>query len=38
MTIVANAYAYVIGADTHAKTHTLAVVEARTGARIDTQT
>lgn len=37
MTIVANAYAYVIGADTHAKTHTLAVVEARTGARIDTQ-
>src|SRR5690606_35495992 len=37
MTIVANTFAYVIGADTHARTHTLAVIEARTGARIDTQ-
>lgn len=37
MTIVANTFTYVIGADTHAKTHTLAVVEARPGARIDTQ-
>lgn len=38
MTIVANTFAYVIGADTHARTHTLAVVEARTGARVDTAT
>lgn len=37
MTIVANTFAYVIGADTHAKTHTLAVLEASTGAKIDTQ-
>lgn len=37
MTIVANAFAYVIGVDTHARTHTLAVLDARTGARIDTQ-
>lgn len=38
MTIVANTFAYVIGADTHAKTHTLAVLDARTGARTDIQT
>lgn len=38
MTIVANTFAYVIGADTHARTHTLAVLDARTGARVDTQT
>ncbi|MGM7671623.1 IS110 family transposase [Microbacterium sp. A93] len=37
MTIVANPFTYVIGADAHARTHTLAVLEARTGARIDTQ-
>lgn len=37
MTIVANTFAYVIGADTHARTHTLCVVEARTGGRIDSQ-
>lgn len=37
MTIVANTFAYVIGADTHARTHTLAVIETRTGARMDTQ-
>lgn len=37
MTIVANTFTYVIGADTHAKAHTLAVLEARTGARIDTE-
>jgi len=37
MTIVANTFAYVIGADTHARTHTLAVLDARTGARVDTQ-
>jgi len=38
MTIVANTFAFVIGADTHARTHTLAVVDARTGARVDTAT
>ena len=38
MTIVANTYAYVIGVDTHARTHTLAAVAARTGARLDTTT
>jgi len=38
MTIVANTFAYVIGADTHSRTHTLAVLDARTGARVDTQT
>lgn len=38
MTIVANTFAYVIGADTHSRTHTLAVLDARTGARIDIQT
>lgn len=37
MTIVANAFAYVIGADTHSRTHTLAVLDARTGARTDTR-
>jgi transposase len=37
MTIVANTFAYVIGADTHSRTHTLAVLEARTGARVGTQ-
>lgn len=38
MTIVANTFAYVIGADTHSRTHTLAVLDARTGARVDTRT
>lgn len=36
MAIVANSFAYVIGADTHAKTHTLAVIEAGNGARVGT--
>src|SRR5690625_3927055 len=36
MTIVANSFAYVIGVATHAKTHTLAVIEAGIGARVDT--
>ena len=36
MSIVANTFAYVIGVDTHARTHTLTVVEAPTGARLDT--
>jgi transposase len=35
MSIVANTFAYVIGADTHARTHTVTVLEARTSARID---
>ncbi|WOQ68721.1 IS110 family transposase [Microbacterium limosum] len=38
MTIVANTFAYVIGADTHSRTHTLAVIDVRTGARVDTST
>jgi transposase len=38
MTIVANTFAFVIGADTHSRTHTLAIVEARTGASVDTET
>jgi len=33
MTIVANTTAYVIGVDTHARTHTLAVLDGGTGAR-----
>src|SRR5690625_7313668 len=37
MTIVANSFSYVIGADTHARTHTLAVIEVNTAARVDTQ-
>ena len=31
MTVVAEQYTYVVGADTHARTHTYAVVEAATG-------
>lgn len=34
MTIVAEQFAYVIGIDTHAQTHTYAVIETSTGARI----
>jgi transposase len=34
---VTNTFAFVIGADTHARTHTLAVLDARTGAKVDTQ-
>lgn len=33
MTIVAEKYAYVIGIDTHARTHTYAIVATATGAR-----
>lgn len=36
MSTVADTYKYVIGVDTHAKTHTYAVVAAATGAVIDT--
>lgn len=38
MTIVAEAYRYVIGVDTHAATHTLAVLETRTGTVLDEAT
>lgn len=38
MTIVANTYAHVVGVDTHAKTHTYAVVVAATGQVTDTAT
>lgn len=38
MSIVAENYQYVIGVDTHAKTHTYAVITAATGAIIDTAT
>ena len=33
MTIVAEKYAYVIGVDTHARTHTYAIINTTTGAR-----
>lgn len=38
MAIVADRYRYVAGVDTHARTHTLAIVEARTGRELDTRT
>lgn len=38
MPIVAEVYSYVVGVDTHAATHTLAVLDARTGAVLDTHT
>ncbi|MCW4466564.1 IS110 family transposase [Glutamicibacter sp. MNS18] len=38
MTIVAEKYDYVIGIDTHARTHTYAIVNTRTGTREDCQT
>ena len=34
MTIVANSYSHVIGIDTHARTHTLVVIDASSGARL----
>jgi len=34
MTIVAEKYDYVIGIDTHARTHTYAIINTGTGARI----
>jgi hypothetical protein len=33
MTIVAEEYAHVIGVDTHARTHTYAIINTTTGAR-----
>lgn len=38
MTIVAEKYDYVIGIDTHARTHTYAIINTRTGAREHCQT
>lgn len=38
MTIVADHYEYVVGVDTHAATHTYALVEAGTGKHVETQT
>lgn len=38
MTIVAERYAHVIGVDTHARTHTYAILETRTGAVTATAT
>jgi transposase len=35
MTIVADAYTYVVGVDTHAATHHYAVIETRTGGVVD---
>lgn len=37
MTIVAHAYPFVIGVDTHARTHTLAIVAAATGELLTTE-
>ena len=37
MTIVADRYRYVAGVDTHARTHTLAIVDASTGHELDTR-
>lgn len=38
MTIVAQAYDYVIGADTHARTHTVCITASGTGEVLDTRT
>lgn len=38
MSIVANEVGFVIGADTHARTHTLAIIDATTGARTASDT
>lgn len=38
MTIVANQYAHVVGVDTHAKTHTYAILASATGQVVDTAT
>jgi transposase len=37
MAIVAHAYRYVVGVDTHARSHTLALVDTSTGQHLDTQ-
>jgi len=38
MAIVADHYAFVTGVDTHARSHTLAIVDARSGQELDTRT
>lgn len=38
MPIVANTYRYVVGVDTHAATHTYAVIDCATGAVLDEAT
>ncbi|KAA0973074.1 IS110 family transposase [Paeniglutamicibacter gangotriensis] len=38
MTIVANQYTHVVGVDTHAKTHTYAILASATGQVVDTAT
>jgi len=38
MTIVAEIYQYVIGVDTHARTHTYAIINSQTGARTSAET
>ncbi|WP_156165210.1 IS110 family transposase, partial [Demequina rhizosphaerae] len=38
MSIVANEVGFVIGADTHARTHTLAIIDAASSARVDAAT
>ncbi len=38
MTLVADEYEHVVGVDTHAKTHTYAILDARTGTVIDVGT
>ncbi|WP_220456793.1 IS110 family RNA-guided transposase [Changpingibacter yushuensis] len=35
MSIVAHSYSYVVGVDTHARSHTLAIIDAATAAEID---
>ena len=37
MSIVADHYTFVVGVDTHARSHTFTVMEARTGAPLGTQ-
>ena len=38
MTTVADRFAFVLGADTHARSYTYAIIATRTGARLDTAT
>jgi len=38
MTIVANSVSFVIGADTHSRTHTLAIIDTSSSARVDAAT
>jgi hypothetical protein len=38
MTTIADTYDYIVGVDTHARTHTYCVICAKTGAVMDTAT